>query len=208
MPRPFIPAPNCASIELIYAIPQAVAENIIHVQKGSPYSAGDLAALRTLIDNWDNTSWKTTRHAAASLSRIRTKALDSVGSAIEDYALPVPRVGTSGAASLPNNVTACIKLATGKTGRSFRGRLYVVGVGVSNLITGSQSLTGTYAAAVLNSLTTLKTNLLAAGHTLGVLSYRANGAWRSTALFTPATGWVWADVICDSRRNRLPGRGI
>ena len=208
MPRPFIPAPNCASIELIYSIPNAIAENIIHVQKGIPYSAGDLAALRAIVDNWDNTSGKTVRHAATGLARIKTKALDAVGSPLEDFALVTPRLGTSGAGSLPNNVTACIKLSTGKSGRSYRGRLYVIGVGTTNLITGSQSLTSTYATAVLNSFTALKTQLLTGGHTLGVLSYRADGDWRTTALFTAATGWVWADVILDSRRNRLPGRGI
>src|SRR5690349_4687518 len=125
--RPFIPAPNCASVELIFLLNGEVVENTFHVRKGSPYSASDLSALRAIFDTWHSAHYKTAQGPAASLYRIRSKALDAVGSPIEDYFLPTPRAGTESGTNLPNNVTMAFKLSTGLAGRSYRGRIYVVG---------------------------------------------------------------------------------
>jgi hypothetical protein len=208
MPRPFIPAANCASVEMIYNIPSGIAENRFHVRKGAPYSAADLTAVRTIFDSWDNVTGKSLRHAGTFLARIKSTALDSIGSPFEDFTLAAARAGTSGSSSLPNNATIAVKLATGLTGRSQRGRIYIIGVSVGHLQTGSQLITNTYATALTGGLNTLMTNLATGGHTLGVLSYRENGAWRVAGKFTPATGWTLADNVMDSQRRRLPGRGI
>jgi len=207
MSRPFIPVPNCASVELVIQLNSALAENVLHVSKATPYSAADLVAVRNIVDAWDNSVWKSTRHNAASLFRITSKALDSLGSPYDDYTLPTARLGTGGA-SQPNSVSWAIKKATGLTGRSYRGRLYLIGVPTGALQTGSQLISTTFATNVITYLTTLKTNLAAAGHTLGVVSYRNNGAWRTTGVFTPLLSWVYTDLIVDSQRRRLPGRGV
>jgi hypothetical protein len=205
--RPFIPAPNCASVELICSSNGEVVENIFHVQKGSPYSASDLASLRTTVDGYDSATFKQSRSTAVTLQRIRTKALDSTSSPFEDYSLPTPRPGTQAGALWPNNVTWCLKIATGLAGRSQRGRWYMIG-----LTTGSVGATANQMSSVsgpffLTWLNGWITTLSAAGHTFVVLSYRTDHAWRGTAHAVPATGFVAVDYNMDSMRKRLTGRG-
>jgi hypothetical protein len=208
MSRPFIPVPNCASVELIYLANGQTLENIIHVHKGSPYSGADLITLRTAVNSWDAATWATQRSAFCTLQRIRTKALDSLGSPMEDFSLPTPRGGAVGAGTLPNNVTWCIKLNTGLTGRCFRGRLYFPGITLGHLNTGNfNEIAAASGTSIVNALNTLITNLATAGSTVGVVSYMVGGAWRSTGVFTAATGWSSIDLHLDSQRRRLTGRG-
>ncbi len=207
MSRPFIPAPNCASVELIYRANGEICENVIHVQKGSPYTLAQLQALRGIVDTWDSTTWKLARNGGCTLQRIRTKGLDSTSSPLEDYALPTPRPGTQPNGLLSNNVTFCFKLATGLAGRSQRGRWYMVGMDSGFLGPDTNHFNTVSAGFVLGWLNALPTALTAGGHTLGVLSYRHDLAWRTTASFTPASGFVIVDFNLDSMRRRLTGRG-
>lgn len=205
--RPFIPAPNTASIEMIYSLSTEVYENVFHVYKSTPFSLADLQALRAVMDSYDNTSGKNLRNTAAFLTRIRTRALDTPASPLEDYYLPTPRGGTLSGTNLPPlNVAFCVKLSTGKQGRSQRGRVYFGGLSATQISDPGHVLQGT-ANNMVASLATLMSNLAAAGYTLCITSYRANKAWRSTAQNTAVITAVAVDTALDSQRRRLPGRG-
>jgi hypothetical protein len=182
--------------------------NVFNVSKGSPYSSSDLAALRGVVDSWDNVTWKGSRNTGTSLFRIKSKGLDTNSSPVDDYYLPTPRAGTIGGSSLPGNVTFAFKLATARAGRSYRGRWYLVGMSTLNFGTTTNRYDVASANAIVSWLNLLKTNLLAAGHTLIVLSYANSLAWRATAHAEPATGFVVVDYNLDSQRRRLTGRGI
>ncbi len=207
--RPFIPAPNCVSIELIYYSFIVVCENVLHVELPDPASLADLQAIRAVVDTWDSGNWKNRRPGGVSLARIKCKALDTNSSPVEDYPLSPIRAGTQGAATCPLNVTFCIKLGTGIIGRSYRGRLYTPGVVPGNLV-NVNTMDASEANAIITSLSALKTALAAASPsaTLVVLSYRHNNAWRSTAVATPVSTISYTDLAIDSQRRRLNGRGI
>ncbi len=207
MSRPFIPVPNVASIELIYRAAGETCENVFYVQKGSPYSLTDLQSLRATVDTYDSTTWKQSRNTSVTLQRIRTKARDSSSGATEDYTLPAARAGTQTGALLPNNVTFCVKLATGHAGRSFRGRWYIVGLDNGFIGTDANHIGTVAAGFLLTWLNGWITTLAAAGHTVGVVSYRSNKAWRTTGLFTTALNFTVVDYNFDSMRRRLTGRG-
>lgn len=207
-PRPFIPAPNCASVEIFYSANAVVCENVFHVNKASPYDNAALVALRNVVDTWDNTTWKGSRGNGASVFRIRCKALDTNSSPMDDYYLPTPRAGTIASPLTSGNSTLAFKLATNRAGRSYRGRWYLVGVTLANYGATANQYNVASANAIVSWLNLLKTNLAAAGHTLGVLSYATNKAWRTTAHFEPATGYLIIDYNIDSQRRRLTGRGI
>lgn len=207
MSRPFIPAPHCATVELIYGVYSQVIENVFAVQSNAAFSASDLTALRTCFNNWDAAQWYNARSVSVLLTRIRTKALDSSGSPMEDYALPTPRGGTGSTAPAPLNVTFCYKLSTGLAGRSQRGRLYMPGISTGSL-NGNQIIAA-HADSFLTRLNSLPAALTAANPNWkwGVLSYRADKTWRSVAQFTPITTAVYTDLNIDSQRRRLTGRG-
>jgi hypothetical protein len=208
MSRPFIAAPNMASVEMIYSVNGITAENQFHVRKSSPYDLTALQAVRGIVDTWDSTTWKARRSSSALLTRIRTRALDSNSAPMEDYSLPTPRAGTNGDPPLPSNATYCLKLASDQQGRSQRGRLYVIGMCANVLQTNKNEVLSAYSVDCVSNLNALMAALLAGGHKLVVVSYRHNKAWRSEAAYTVATGWVAVDLHVDSMRRRLTGRGI
>lgn len=204
----FIPVPNCASVELIYLLNGITAENVLYVHKGSPYSLADLQAVRTIVNSWDAATWFNARGIGCTLVRIRTKALDASGSPMEDFTLPTPRAGSINSPLLPGNASFAIKLSTGRTGRSFRGRLYFVGLTSAVLGTTANQILASTSTLFVSWLNTLLSNLATGGHTLGVVSYRSNHVFRANGLFTQAVNWVAVDNNIDSMRRRLTGRGI
>lgn len=204
--RPFIPVPNTASVELIYQQIGEVSENVFKCYKGTPFSLSDLQALRGVVNTWDSATASAVRTSSASLFRIRTKALDSLGSPMEDYYLPTPRPGTIVGTNAPLNMAFCVKLGTGHSGRSYRGRWYW-----GNLTMNQTSDAGHMAVVSANlavaALNTLVANLAAAGYTMCVTSYMTGGVWRASGLNTAITTAVATDTLLDSMRRRLPGRG-
>jgi hypothetical protein len=208
MVHSFIPVPNVARAELMYQMAGSTVENVINVQKASPFSFSDLQALRGVIDTWDSTTWKNSRGPHCVLFRIRTKALDTASSPEEDYYLPSPRAGTLPGAGLPGNVTLAIKLQTALAGRSFRGRWYLTGITTINYGANVNEYDTASANAIVSWLNALRTALATAGYTLGVVSYYHSHAWRTTGVFTPAIGYTIVDYHLDSMRRRLTGRGI
>lgn len=213
MSRPFIPAANTVSVEMIYAWRSVVLENVLHVQKNSPFSAGDITALRGVFTTWFGASWKTVFANVLSITRIRTKALDSASAPMEDYSLPAAIAGTlgCGTSAAPSSACVAIKLATGLTGRSYRGRLYVPLTCMGNIPSNtSNDVDATWVANVITSLNALKTAIAAwnANAVPVVASFRHDKDWRAVAVCTPVTAFVAVDYHLDAQRRRLTGRGI
>jgi|ERR1051326_1087311 hypothetical protein len=205
MAHPFIPVANTASVEFIYSNAGETNENVIHVQKGSPFTLAQLQALRSTCNTWDSTNGLNMRSTSASLVRIRTKALDTNTSPTEDYYLPTPRAGATTGTPLPLNVAICAKLSTGLAGRNNRGRWYVANMGSAwEIDAGHYNLS--VSANIVSNLTALLTALTGAGYTWVVTSYYHNG-WRAAGVNQPITSIVVVDLNFDSMRKRLPGRG-
>lgn len=207
MSRPFIPVPRTCSVELIYGCYAQVLENVLHVRGAAPFTLADVQALRTCIDAWDNAQWKTLRCSNVILNRIRIKALDTPSSPMEDYSLPTPRPGATGANALPLSITFAIKFGSQYAGRSQRGRIFVPGV-FSGHIAGNQ-MAGNVADLYLGELRALQPALTAANASWvhGVVSYRSDKTWRAEGQFTPITTIVYTDLNLDNQRRRLTGRG-
>lgn len=208
MPRPFIPVPNTVSVEMIYGCYAQVMENCYHVKSNVPFDAGTIATLRGVFNTWDSGSVANLRPNNVYLNRIRTKALDTSSSYLEDYFLPAPRAGGAAGAAAPLGSTIAIKLGTGLAGRSYRGRIYVPGLPL-NIISGNQVGSG-YHTNWANGIQALITQITAANANwkLAVVSYMADGVWRTTGVATVVTYAVATDANIDSQRRRLTGRGL
>jgi hypothetical protein len=212
--HPFVPAPNTALIEMVYTYNAQIIENTFHIQKGSPFTSAQLSAACDVFDNWDNlgaTAWKNSRDANCVLQQIKARALDTSTSPVFIKVLAVPRIGSwSGAGTvLPGNVTFCLTLQSGLSGRSQRGRIYFPGIR-GNMLQGAPNgndVTTAWANGCVASLNSLITQCTTAGLTLVVTSFYHLGAWRVTAANTPIINAAYADLHADSQQRRLPGRG-
>jgi hypothetical protein len=208
MPRPFIPCPQTAQIEIIYSMGSLVFENVIHLQSTQTYTKEMLVNARETIDTWDLNTWRNYRSSVYFLTRIRSKGLDDQGGALEEYQLPSARAGTLNASvPMSPHTTFALKMTTNQAGRSYRGRIYVVGLAAQALQGGAAQVTQSAADGMATAWDTLRVALAANNHQLSVVSFMKDGQWRSEGVVTKIERISYTDLNVDSQRRRLAGRG-
>jgi hypothetical protein len=118
----------------------------------------------------------------------------------------LPITGTNTSDPLPNHVALCVSFRTNGRGRSARGRNYVSGFGED--AASGNTFSGTIANPIAQGYAAL---INSATYTLDwewvVYSRYENGDPRTEALIAPVDNVVLTDLVVDSQRRRLPGRG-
>lgn len=182
-----------------------VAENVYHVLLPANPTIDDLVALVGTFDDWDAGAMHTHRVATSILFKIVGTDLSSAAGPRFEFFLPAPRAGTNASAPLPNNVTIAVSMRTGARGRSFRGRVFYIGLPASYLDTTGQSLNSTATTQTLSDWNALLGDVEAGGvGVLCVLSRRSGGVARANGIGTQVSSIVLADAFVDSQRRRLP----
>lgn len=205
-PHDFIPANATAKLELIYEVTSQRCENVVYIQRDGGWNADLLALLANSVEQAYIDNLAPQQGAAVDLVLVRAtdvSADDSFGYEIEPSSAAV---GARNEQIMPGNVTVVTKFATGRTGRSNRGRAYWVGL--TEIQCGGNTLNGGYADAISAAwagfFNDLNVAVAAIQHV--VASYCHNGAWRSAAVLTRVTNYS-TDFNLDSQRRRLNGRG-
>ena len=111
---------------------------------------------------------------------------------------------------LPGNATIAIKKGTIKSGKSFRGRMFLPGVPASKLVSGNADrVLSAWITSILDDLDTFYTNMEIYDANLlpVVLSKYTAGAPRANGVATPISFLSMNNQV-DSQRRRLEGRGV
>lgn len=204
--------PNGIRAELIYIANGQRLENVYHFTKGSPATGADLEALRAILVNWENVNAKTQRAANYSLVLVELTALDNASAPFLSSATGLPIVGTFAGAALPAFVTVAIKHSTGKSGRSFRGRTYWLGLGQGHLLNNDTVIPAS-AAALAAGYNTLRSNAAAGGFTFVVNSMysgvvivggRRRAIPRAAGVMTAITQSTCEIGVDTNRHRKLP----
>jgi hypothetical protein len=116
----------------------------------------------------------------------------------QQITLPLVGSGTFSGAVYPADVTAAVSWRTGLAGRKYRGRFYDFGVPDSQG-TSQDTIQGGYQIILQNIAAYLLTHLVTGGYA-GIVYHRADDT--STAITS-----IVVDLLLDSMRNRLAGRG-
>lgn len=211
----FIPVPNCAAVTMSYTILDAdVAENTFGVQNSGSWDATQLGALGVAFNTWNDTA---VSGAAPYQNRVsQTTLVQTQCRDLTTQTSPVvitPYTGAHGAGAdtsgpLNNGLTKAFTARSGLSGRSQRGRIFVVGIGVGELVSGDPNL---LSPAFLDEYVLQLDGLISQVHaanaswTLSVISRFHNNAPRSTGVTTPVTSWGYANQYVDFQRRRAPG---
>lgn len=180
--------------------------NVFHVNANAEPTEAMLTEIATIFFNWWDTEMQPLQHAAVSLDSIEVTDISGDDEEGIVFTAGLPLSGTHSGGSLPNNATLCTKLATGLTGRSRRGRSYLVGLPEATLNTGSQTVSSSYITLLQGAFADLLTALAVEGFNLAVLSLINDGVPRTEGLLTDVTS-VATNATVDSQRRRLPERG-
>jgi hypothetical protein len=201
----FVPFANVVRAEMVFSWAGQSVENVLHYVQAGGWTAPEMTQLAdALIEYWD-TNWKVRVATTCALTKIRLTDMASQTGMSFDYAEGLPLVGTGTGASMPNNVTVAIKLNTLNRGRSYRGRIYHVGMLIGQA-SGSVLAAGEAEnfQTRYSAITTLA--LVEDVASMVVCSRVSGGVERTTGVATVVSG-VSVNGTLDSQRRRLPERG-
>ena len=200
----FVPVPDTGEFHLMFTYQGQVCQNVLHTHQHEAYTAPGLADVTAIMISW----WIDTMAGLVSdqlqLDRIEAFSLESIDAVSFVDIAGLPHVGTLDEQVMPGNVTVAVKLGTGQRGRSYRGRIYHLGLTIGAV--ENSKLTPTAIIALTGAYAALVDTLGTAGHDLAVVSKFSGGAPRTTGIAT-AVNSVSIDPSVDSQRRRLPGRG-
>lgn len=106
---------------------------------------------------------------------------------------------------MPLNVARVVSLRTAKRGRSYRGRVYLSGT-PDTVIETMNTIDATHAANLVSGFNALATLLDGHGFDVVVASKQHNGVETNPAEVNEVIAFA-VDVLVDSQRRRLTGRG-
>lgn len=200
----FQQCPDVARFAMEYLWQGELAVNVFHVAYESPWTENDLDIVCSALMDWFNNEAKSDVSSTVSLEVIRARDLSTETGPQLDYTDGLPITATSAAASAPNNCTFAVQWRTAKSGRSYRGRTFHIGLTTTKYSANQLTPANTTAfETVYNSLITAITT---SGYTMVVLSRYANGTQRPSGVYEPITS-CRINRTLDSMRRRLPGRG-
>lgn len=204
---PFVPVPDCVQIKFEGRIDNQQTINDLYFRSTiGPRSAADVQLLNGQLASWYagfiapqlNVGWTGVRAIARGLT-------NEIGFTAE--ASMATAAGAVTGEAMPNNVSMAVKFSTGLAGRSNHGRNYVPAL--SDSIVDGNNIDPDWATAVVDAYAQLifPGSVLPGGWIWVVVSRRTNGDWRTTGVFQEVLAVSVTDLIVDSMRSRLPGRG-
>lgn len=202
---PFIPADRVINAFLDFTGPDDESCGwSLDFQTAAAVTLTDLLDLGAGIASWFDVTMQPLMTAGFTLNRVKLRDMSSENSFVTDWVGILPLTGTLAGNSMPSSVAWCLKKQTGLAGRSFRGRIYHMGMGEAEV--SGNFVDGTYAANVEDAWNTLLTDMQETGNgfDMVVVSYRTNGAPRTAGLATDVTSIVSVDLRVDTQRRRLP----
>lgn len=180
--------------------------NTFYGQFPSAYALADLEALASALDMWANSVWKPLLCPEYGYAGITVRGLDApIDLEVENNTHAGP--GTHAGDALPNNVSLAIKRTSGFTGRGARGRIFMPSIPTPDLETGDV-VSASFAAAVLAGLDAMDTAITEQGFVPVIVHRVASGVPLAEAVVFTLVEWVVVDLVIDSMRRRLPGRGV
>lgn len=203
---PFIPVPNTIRAELRFSIDNQQIMNTLWFEKGSAWSASDIEAVATQLVAWWDGAMAPLLTVGVTLREVYARDMSEEPSIEATSAAAL--TGDVAETYMPNNVALCTSFRTGLTGRSFRGRNYISGMSraqvTSNVFSGPWAASVTVAYEGLNA--SIGSVVPGAFHV--VASLASEGEPRTTGVTTPVLSYLNTDLVVDSQRRRLPGRGV
>lgn len=201
---PFVPIPNAAQLEYIYQWDGQIVENVLTYKLNVSVDATNLQVLTTAAIAWWVANLKPIQSSSVALLAVKATDLSSSSGPVIEDTTSLAQSGAGASSAVPNNVSVAIKLITANRGRSFRGRVYHIGLVGSTVVNNTVALATR--TALRNAWIAAQTLGTSPVWTLAVGSKFSAGAPRTTGLATTVTD-ISVNQIVDSQRRRLPERG-
>jgi hypothetical protein len=140
-----------------------------------------------------------------ALDSVHCTDLSSSTGFVTDFVPEESAVGELDTAALPNNVAICISFRSTARGRTGRGRNYVCGF-PDNSMVGS-TLNTDVGIALVAAYNLIQTAMSEESAVWVIVSRFVDLAPREEGISRTVSSIILVDLVGDSQRRRLPGRG-
>jgi len=180
--------------------------NTFYAQMEDGYALADIELLAETVDTWCGADWRPFNGSDYSYVRTDVRGLDAsidLAASNSDHA----GVGAHTASPLSNNASLAVSRRSGFTGRGARGRIYLPPPSAFYL-TDDNHLSAAGSAGIVASLDAMDEAISATGWLPVIVHRVAAGVPLAEAVVFTLVEWVVVDLVIDSMRRRLPGRGV
>jgi len=198
----FQAAPRTIKVELVQSLNGQPVVNIFHVQKPTSIVSADLETVADAFGDWWDEFLKPYQVAQLSLQKVIATDISVENGEQFAFTYTSGNTGTLSSGPIGSNTAAVISWRTNKTGRSFRGRTYIGGLGDIELDTAT-NLESSTAAGLASSAAELIDALETLGYKLVIVSRIANKVARAVAVVTEIL-YIIVNTGIDSQRRRTP----
>jgi len=206
----FQPVDKVIELTAQYTLEGQTVENKFYALCASTVTSAMCAELAAILDSWVSATFMPVMSSSLTYVRSIARDLTSEGSFESIDSTHGGAVGGGGADTDANNVAFAMHRKTVFSGKKQKSRIYLPTLPFADLSDPNHVLS-TAAAIFQTALDTLFTDIAAGTETTytnGYVSRVLDHAPRVAGLFVESIGWSVTDLILDSMRRRLPGRGI
>lgn len=183
------------------------AENTFYVSTVGVPASTDLDSIANEFATWLSGSWMPLMPSTVQCTGMVLTSLDSASGPV--LISPIsPAIAGGGQAALYNQVSFAIQRLILERFRGGHPRIYVPGM-PPNHVTSSNLVSAGHADNLVDSLEDLRAALIANANTYIMSVLRSTPAPRTpqNPEAVPVVGHRYNDLVLDSQRRRLPGRG-
>lgn len=201
--------PHAARVSLVWNYGGQVAENTFYVQDTTDAIFADPAGFAAQVNLAVVSALIPDHRAEVIYQGCQFEDIRTVPFGGGFYPRTPPIAGAiAGVTALPFNVSFSIKRLTANLGRSGRGRWYWAGMDEADL-SGPNTVDSTRASNMVGALLAFQGDVEGGTYPveMGIVSYYHDKVLRGAGLFQRIESWGLFDLIVDSMRKRLPGRG-
>lgn len=205
----FQPAPNVVEIAVQGKLDNQLAENKFYVHSSATVTEAIVTDLVLAAAEWVITEWLPQLGSKFIYNRTVARDLTSEGSFEVVDTSNSGTAGSGGTDTSPNNVTWAAHRKTNRSGKYQKSRIYVPSI-PNAARTTDNGISSASAIGFLTALLDFDTDIAAltgSTYTVGYVQRILDHVRLAVANFIPTTGWASTDLILDSMRRRLPGRG-
>jgi hypothetical protein len=203
----FQPAPDCVQVTVEGSLDGQLTINDLFFRSSiGPRTPADVLALTAAIRDWYETSIAVMLNHNWEGRVVKGKGLSSPNP-ITALVSMTGVVGGETGDQLPNNCSMAVHFGTGLAGRSFSGRNYVPVLDRDDVV--GNFIDSTWATAIVGGYQQLlfPSVVVPDGWIWVVISRVQGGVRPAEALFHEILSVSVVDLVVDSQRRRLPGRG-
>lgn len=198
----FQSVPNTALIEVRCTQNLIPMEMTFYATKSGGYTQTDLDNLADAMDEWFATELLTELSNDLVYVETYVRGLNNVTD-LESSNNDGAGAGGTAAEGQPNNVTLAIQRASGFTGRSARGRIYMCGIPADDMQANENKVKTAEITALVDALLTIIDYIITSGWIEVIVSRWFNNELRAQGVTYPISDWKVVDETADSQRGRL-----